>query len=88
MRRPGVLWGPLMVAAGAVLALATIAPAHAGAPVAASEPVSKQQDDTAENKDSPSPWLLVPTLSSNPKLGTSLGGMGAYMHYFDPQSRA
>ena len=88
MRRPGVLWGPLMVAAGVVLALATTAPAHAGAPVAASEPVSKQQDDKEENKDSPSPWLLVPTVSSNPKLGTSLGGMGAYMHYFDPQSRA
>ena len=56
-----------MVAAGVVLALATTARAHAGAPVAASEPVSKQQDDKEENKDSPSPWLLVPTVSSNPK---------------------
>ena len=32
--------------------------------------------------DSESPWLLVPTVSSNPKLGTSLGGMGAYMVLF------
>jgi len=24
-----------------------------------------------------SPWLLVPVVSSNPKLGTSFGGMGA-----------
>ncbi len=26
-------------------------------------------------------------LSSSPKLGTSLGGLGAYMHVFDPESR-
>jgi hypothetical protein len=35
----------------------------------------------------PSPWLLVPLLSSNPKLGTSFGGMGAYLRVFDPGSR-
>jgi hypothetical protein len=69
------IWLPLMVAAGAMLALATTARADSAAAV----------EDA--NKDPPSPWLLVPTLSSNPKLGTSLGGMGAYMYYFDPQSR-
>ncbi len=44
----------------------------------------------AESKKSDkgeSPWLLVPSLSSNPKLGASVGGMGGYMHYFDPLSR-
>ena len=34
-----------------------------------------------------SPWLLVPMFSSSPKLGTALGGLGAYMHMFDPASR-
>ena len=34
-----------------------------------------------------SPWLLVPLVSSNPKLGTSFGGLGAYLHVFDPGSR-
>ena len=34
-----------------------------------------------------SPWLLVPMFSSSPKLGTAFGGLGAYMHVFDPASR-
>ena len=29
----------------------------------------------------------MPTFSSNPKLGTSLGGMGAYATKFDPESQ-
>lgn len=33
-----------------------------------------------------SPWMVVPTLSSSPKLGTSLGVMGAYVTRFDPDS--
>jgi hypothetical protein len=85
MHRRRTLWPPLMVAAGAMLALATTARADTAAPVATSALASKQAE---EDKDSESPWLLVPTLSSSPKLGTSLGGMGAYMYYFDPQSKA
>ena len=39
-------------------------------------------------KDEPrSPWLLAPLFSSSPKLGTAGGGLGAYMHTFDPGSR-
>lgn len=34
-----------------------------------------------------SPWLLVPVLQSNPKLGTSVGAMAGYLHYFDEKSR-
>jgi len=34
-----------------------------------------------------SPWLLVPMFSSSPKLGTAIGGLGAYMHTFDKDSR-
>ena len=78
-----IAWWPLMVAAGAMLAVA-ITRADTPAPAVTSEPVSKEQE---KDKDSQSPWLLVPTLSSNPKLGTSLGGMAAYMYYFDAQSK-
>jgi hypothetical protein len=35
----------------------------------------------------PSPWLLAPVFTSNPKLGTTLGVTGGYIHMFDPQSR-
>jgi hypothetical protein len=34
-----------------------------------------------------SPWLLAPVFSSNPKLGTSLGALAGYLHYFDEKSR-
>jgi len=34
-----------------------------------------------------SPWILVPTLTSNPKLGTSLGLIGGYLYQFDPDSQ-
>jgi hypothetical protein len=34
-----------------------------------------------------SPWLVVPILSLDPKLGTSLGAMAGYMHYFDEKSQ-
>jgi hypothetical protein len=33
-----------------------------------------------------SPWLLVPILSSDPKLGTSAGLMAGYLYRFDPKS--
>lgn len=33
-----------------------------------------------------SPWLFVPLVSSDPKLGTSGGVMAAYLHHFDPKS--
>lgn len=34
-----------------------------------------------------SPWLLAPVLSSNPKLGTAVGALAGYLHYFDQKSR-
>lgn len=34
-----------------------------------------------------SPWLLAPIVSSNPKLGTSGGALGGYLHMFDAKSR-
>ena len=40
-------------------------------------------DDTAVEE---SPWILIPTLSVDPKLGNSLGVMAGYIHQFDPLS--
>lgn len=40
--------------------------------------------DPAEQRDSP--WLLAPMISSDPKLGTSLGALAAYLHKFDQVS--
>jgi hypothetical protein len=77
-------WLPPIVTAGAILVLHPTARADAAATAATPALASKQKE---EKKDSESPWLLVPTLSSNPKLGTSVGGMGGYMYYFDPESR-
>jgi hypothetical protein len=34
-----------------------------------------------------SPWLIAPIASSSPKLGTAAGGLGAYVHQFDADSR-
>jgi hypothetical protein len=68
----------------AVLLLAPVAPARAdGGPASGSSALTENKKSEKEE----SPWLLVPTLSSNPKLGTSVGGMGGYMYYFDPESR-
>ena len=39
-------------------------------------------------EDKESPWLLVPTISSDPKLGTAVGFMGAYIKKFDEESPA
>jgi hypothetical protein len=80
MRRAWRLWLPMTVASVAMLSVAAAADTDTAAPAA--------EPDAASAKDAPSPWLLVPTLSSSPKLGTSLGGMAAYMHYFDPESKA
>lgn len=43
---------------------------------------------TSDNNESAkeSPWLLVPLVSSSPKLGTSAGAMAGYIHKFDEVS--
>jgi len=77
--------GPCLVAMAAVSCFA----AHAQAPNAASEDSGKAPPDAQESvmeKHSRSPWLLVPLISSNPKLGTSLGGMVGYIMKFDAAS--
>jgi len=43
----------------------------------------------AEEEATPSsPWLLIPTFSNNPKLGTAVGALAGYLKSFDPQSQA
>src|SRR6476661_4835797 len=53
----------------------------------AQQPSQDPSAPPAATTDTPSPWLLVPVLSSSPKLGTAIGGLGAYLHVFDPASR-
>lgn len=53
----------------------------------ASEETQAQSSSTdAVEKKKKTPWVFTPLLSSNPKFGTSVGGLGAYMHKFDPKS--
>jgi len=40
------------------------------------------------NERRESPWLLVPKVSSDPKIGTSAGGIAGYMFQTDPESTA
>ena len=45
------------------------------------------KEDDALTKLEKSPWLLAPVFSVNPKLGTSVGALAGYLHYFDEKSR-
>src|SRR6185503_858039 len=45
------------------------------------------KEDDAITKFEKSPWLLAPVFQSNPKLGTSIGALAGYLHYFDDKSR-
>jgi hypothetical protein len=40
-----------------------------------------------EPKPAPSPWVLLPTFSNNPKLGTAVGGLVGYLRKFDAESK-
>ena len=46
---------------------------------------ARAQDE--EPKKPPSPWLLLPTFSNNPKLGSAIGVLGGYIRKFDAQSQ-
>ncbi len=66
----------------ALLSIANLAGAQEPQTSAAQQPASSNAPDERS-----SPWLLVPVVSSDPKLGTSFGGLGAFVHTFDPDSR-
>ena len=46
--------------------------------------LAAQEDNNTTEKESP--WLLVPLLSSGPKMGTSAGAMAGYLYKFDEDS--
>jgi hypothetical protein len=56
-------------------------------PLMAQEPAPVEPAANQKAEKRSSPWLLVPVVSSNPKLGTSFGAMGAYLRLFDPDSQ-
>ena len=45
-------------------------------------------DQNTQPPEKRSPWMAVPLVSSNPKLCTSVGVLGAYITAFDPESGA
>ena len=57
------------------------------APVFAQQKPPDPPPPQATTDEPRSPWLLAPLFSSSPKLGTAGGGLGAYLHTFDPNSR-
>jgi hypothetical protein len=50
-------------------------------------PAAAPQEEDAVTKFEKSPWILAPLFQSNPKLGTSVGALAGYMHFFDEKSR-
>jgi hypothetical protein len=70
------------------LACAALTLASAGA-LAQTGQRGKAVEAQAESAEAEkqSPWLAVPIFSVSPKLGTSLGAMVGYLHYFDEKSR-
>ena len=69
-----------------LLSVLSLAFASSGSTYAQQPPPDPPAQPTAAEEPR-SPWLLVPVFSSSPKLGTALGGLGAYMHKFDADSR-
>lgn len=63
----------------------TLGWAAGGIATAAAEPVANAAQTEAEQV---SPWLLVPHVSSDPKLGTSLGFLAGYLFQMDDSSTA
>jgi len=49
--------------------------------------VAQSADEPGGVMSERSPWLLTPQFSSSPKLGTSLGALAGYLHFFDEESR-
>lgn len=52
----------------------------------AEEDAAVEESETAAKVKKESPWMLVPTFSSDPKVGTSLGAMAGYLFKNDPES--
>lgn len=70
-----------------LLLCAVSGPAPAESPADENTPTDEksQTGETPEQKKK-SPWVFMPLVSANPKFGSSLGAMGAYMYNFDKKS--
>ena len=78
----------LLLSTSGLFAQAPSSPADAPAVVAPSlTHAVGAQDEVQQKPKQPSPWLLLPLVSSGPKMGTSFGFLGSYLHYFDPKSQ-
>ncbi len=82
MSYPGK-WGGLLIAGMMLMAAA----AQGQEPVSA-EPSQPAVSEPGASEAMPkeSPWLLAPIISSDPKVGTSAGGLGGYLFKIDPDS--
>ena len=65
-------------------AMVLLATVTLGSTVMAAETESSE----IKSSETESPWLLAPTISSDPKLGSAVGFMGAYLKKFDDESPA
>ena len=54
--------------------------------VVADSPEIQGPESEAEAPGRESPWLITPTVSADPKLGTTLGAVVGYIKAFDPES--
>jgi hypothetical protein len=70
------------VVVGSAVSAQQTSPAAGGSSNVASERAQDPQPPEGR-----SGWMPVPLVSSNPKLGTSVGVLGAYVTVFDPESR-
>jgi len=59
-------------------------PSAPGSDGALEDAAAKVAADTSESPESP--WLVTPTFSVDPKLGSTLGGVAGYIRKFDPDS--
>jgi hypothetical protein len=69
-----------------LLALAALMMTCAGLRAQTTKDVATSPVDATTTR-ARSPWLLTPIVQSNPKLGTSFGALGGYLHNFDEKSR-
>ena len=72
---------------GSVVLFLTLTCSWALAQTAPKEPEKAPAEEDALTRLEKSPWLLAPVFQSNPKLGTAVGALAGYVHYFDEKSR-
>jgi hypothetical protein len=87
--RIGIVIASVALAWSLTCAQPAVAAPQQSEPTEAAQAQAADQSKAGEAKAAKraSPWLLVPVVSSNPKLGTVFGGFGAYLRTFDAGSR-